>query len=73
MSILLEILFFKDIFIGIEMLFWFVVLGAPWFIRGGALTHGVGNGVFAFANHYGNAIIWGSFRVVVIFTMIRMF
>jgi hypothetical protein len=43
---------------------WFVVLGAPWFIRGGEDSHGFGAGVFAFANHYGNAIIRASFRVV---------
>ncbi len=43
---------------------WFVSSNFPWFGRSGAFTGGIGNGLFAFDNGYGQEKPWGGFRVV---------
>jgi hypothetical protein len=51
-------------------MFWFVYLSAPWFERSGSWSYGVGTGVFAFVNIYGNGWSGESFRGT--FTMIKI-
>ena len=43
---------------------WFILHYNPWFVRGYYTTIGNGTGVFAFDTAYGNASVYGSFRVV---------
>ena len=57
------------LYFGIEINSWFVDYWNPWFIRGYALYHGLGAGVFTFGHTYGHAGGGNSFRVVLLFTM----
>jgi hypothetical protein len=54
-------------------LLWFVAPWRPWFARGGIFSLGLGAGVFTFSHAYGSSDSDGSFREVLIFTMIRKF
>ena len=54
-------------------MFWFVNHVNPWFRRGYDFNLGSGAGVFAFVHENGYANSNGSFRVVLVSTMIFLF
>ena len=59
--------------LGIKMMAWFVIPTNPWFKRGYHFNHGLGAGVFTFVNANGHADGNGSFRVVLVSTLIFLF